>query len=60
MEPLGSAHLLVSDDLLALEWAERRFHREVNRVDYISWRQLLRRIRADRRYRVTHFEMPRP
>ena len=59
MEPLDSAHLLVSDDLLALERAERRFHLEVNGVDYLSWRQLLRRVRTVRRYRVDHFGLPK-
>ena len=58
MEPLGSDHLLVGDDLLRLEREERRFHREVNQVAYMSLWQLLRRIETDRRYRVTHFGMP--
>ena len=48
----------VSEDHLRLERQERRFHREVNGTDYTSWRQLLRRISPDRRYRVTHFGMP--
>ena len=49
----------VSEQHLRLERAERRFHREVNGVDYLSWRDLLRRVRPDRRYRVSYFEMPR-
>ena len=48
----------VSEDHLRLEREERRFHREVNGTDYISWRRLLRRVSPDSRYRVTHFGMP--
>ena len=59
MESLGSDPFPVGEDLLRLERAERRFHREVNGVDYLSWRDLVRRVRPDRRYRVTLFEMPR-
>ena len=54
MEPLGSDHLLVGDDLLRLERQERRFHREVNQVDYVSWQQLLRRVRTDARLDFVH------
>ena len=49
----------VSEHHLRLERAERRFHWEVNGIDYLSWRDLVRRVRPDRRYRVSHFEMPR-
>ena len=48
----------VSKDLLQMEREARRFHREVNQVDYASWRKLLRRVRTDRRYRVSHFGLP--
>ena len=48
----------VSEEHLRLERKERRFHREVNGVDYLSWRELRRRVRPDRRYRITHFGMP--
>ena len=48
----------VSEEHLRLERKERRFHREVNKVDHLSWKQLRRRVRADRRYRITHFGMP--
>ena len=49
----------VSEHNLQLEREELRFHREVNGTDYLSWRDLARRIRTDRRYRITHFGMPR-
>ena len=32
---------------------------EVHGVDYLSWRQLLRRVRTLRRYRVDHFGLPK-
>ena len=48
----------VSEDHLRLERQERRFHRELNGTDYLSWKQLLRRVSPGRRYRVAHFGMP--
>ena len=59
MQELTDDRFPVSEEHLRLERQERRFHREVNGVDYLSWRELRRRVRADRRYRVSHFEMPR-
>ena len=59
MEPLRNDRLIVGEDLLRLERAERRFHREVNERDYLSWKQLLRRVKSQRRYRFDHFGMPR-
>ena len=59
MEPLQSDSLIVGEDLLRLERAERRFHREVNERDYLSWKQLFQRVRLERRYRFDYFGMPR-
>ena len=58
MQELTDDRFPVSEEHLRLERQECRFHREVNGVDYLSWRELRRRVRADRRYRVSHFEMP--
>ena len=59
MQELTDDRFPVSEEHLRLERQERRFHREVNGVDYLSWRELRKRVRADRRYRISHFEMPR-
>ena len=59
MEPPRNDYLIVGENLLRLERAERRFHREVNERDYLSWKQLLRRAKPERRYRFDHFGMPR-
>ena len=59
MQESSDGRFPVSKDLLALERQERRFHREVNGTDYVSWQQLLRRVRPDQRYRISHFGMPR-
>ena len=60
MRELTDDRFPVSEERLRLEQGqERRFHREVNGVDYLSWRELRRRVRPDRRYRVSYFEMPR-
>ena len=59
MEPLRNNSLTVGEDLLRLERAERQFHREMNERDYLSWKQLLRRVGLERLYRFGHFGMPR-
>ena len=59
MRELTDDRFPVSEQHLRLERQERRFHRDANGVDYLSWRELRRRVRPDRRYRVSYFEMPR-
>ena len=49
----------VGEELLRLEREERRFQREMNETIHLSWRQLLRRVRPGRRYRIAYFGEPR-
>ena len=59
MEMPSKMQYPVSEELLRLEREERRFQREMNETVYLSWRQLLRRVRPGRRYRIAYFGEPR-
>ena len=59
MEMPSEMQYPVSEELLRLEREERRFQREMNETVYLSWRQLLRRVRPGRRYRIAYFGEPR-